>query len=89
MSENQKMNIRVIGDTGNFIDLDIEVEPFEPSHNDTFFLRSYPGADIIKRIKTEICGNPECDCKKHHCYRIRDIYSDGNVLLEILVEKAG
>ena len=85
MSDTQKMEVRIIGDNGKFLDMNLAIKDFSGG-GDNFALMSYPGQEVIDSIKAELC-NPDCDCAKHEFYRIRDIYKDGNPVLEIFVER--
>jgi len=85
MTDTQKMDVRIIGDNGKFLDMELDIKDFS-CREGMFTLSSYPGLDVISSIKTELCSQ-DCECKKHEYYRIRDIYSDGNYVLEIYVER--
>lgn len=85
MTDIQKMDVRIIGDNGKFLDMELDIKDF-CCREGVFTLASYPGQEIIQEIKTQLCSQ-DCECKKHQYYRIRDIYRDGNCVLEIFVER--
>jgi len=82
----QIIEARIIGDTGHYLDMKLNFHKIEEGRNNQFWLRCHPGLDVVKFIKENLCS-PDCDCLKHEFYRIRDIYSDGNPVLEIHVQR--
>ncbi len=85
--EKQILEVRIIGDTGKFIDKEFEFEPIEYNNRTELTLVTYPTPEEIEHIHAEVCGVPDCTCEKHQYYRMRDIYKDGNVRLEIFMER--
>jgi hypothetical protein len=85
MSDTQIVDVRIIGDNGQFLDMNLPIKDFSTGSGQ-FALMSYPGQEVIDTIKKKLCS-PGCDCAKHEYYRIRDIYGDGNCVLEVFVEQ--
>lgn len=85
MTDTQKMDVRIIGDNGKFLDMELDIKDFS-CREGVFTLTSHPGLEVINSIKSELCGQ-DCECKKHEYYQIRDIYNDGDFVLEIYVER--
>jgi len=86
------MNIRIIGDPKNgieprFLDLELDIEALDGTPQKKFWLVSYPDKETVQKIREKVCGDLVCECNNHEFYRMRDIYNDGNIRLEVRVER--